>query len=377
MKYLLFNHSGSSNHGCEAIVRGTEKIVIHADENAEFALMSTAPETDKFDEFKIFAPEHKKLNICGKAIAKAELVLKKNENYSLKKSVAPMLGQAEEYDFCLSVGGDTYCYGDNHEVQIFTEELKRKNKKVVLWGASLGEEDLDERKKENLKYFDAIFTRESLTYDLLTTLKSNEKIYCFPDPAFCMEKVKTQTLDGDYVGINISPLVCEKNERITQITENFIAYLTEKTPYKILLIPHVIENGNNDYEYMYGFYEKFKDKNRISILPDNLNAMQYKGYISQMKFFIGARTHATIAAYSSGVPTVVLGYSVKSRGIAKDIFGEEKYVLDSQSLTTSDELTEQFELLQKDEEKIKKILNEKIPVFKSNAMKMGSELIKL
>ena len=299
MNYFLFNHTGSCNRGCEAIVRGTEKVIRASDEYANFALMSNAPETDNFDGFKIFKPQKRSLNLCEKAIAKTELALNNSEKYSLRKSVAPMVKQAEKYDVCLSVGGDTYCYGDNHEIQIFTEGLKRKNKKVVLWGASVGEEDLDERKKENLKYFDAIFTRESLTYELLTTLGLNERIFYFPDPAFCMEKSDVELPDGDYVGINVSPLVFRKNEKITQTTENFIAYLTEKTPYKILLIPHVIENGNNDYEYMYGFYEKFKDKNRISILPDNLNAMQYKGHISQMKFFIGARTHATIAAYSS------------------------------------------------------------------------------
>ena len=44
--------------------------------------------------------------------------------------------------------------------------------------------------------------------------------------------------------------------------------------------------------------------------------------ISQCRFFIGSRTHSVIAAYSSGVPTLALGYSIKSKGIAQDIFGE-------------------------------------------------------
>ena len=40
-------------------------------------------------------------------------------------------------------------------------------------------------------------------------------------------------------------------------------------------------------------------------------------------------------AYSSCVPTLVVGYSVKARGIARDIFGtEDRYVLPVQSLQT-------------------------------------------
>ena len=81
-------------------------------------------------------------------------------------------------------------------------------------------------------------------------------------------------------------------------------------------------------KYLYHYYEEFKDTGRV-ILSYRiiLTAPQYKGYIARMRFFIGARTHATIAAYSNCVPTLVLGYSVKSKGIAKDLFGEEKLVI--------------------------------------------------
>ncbi len=54
------------------------------------------------------------------------------------------------------------------------------------------------------------------------------------------------------------------------------------------------------------------------------NAKELKGYISRCRAFVGARTHSTIAAYSTGVPTLAIGYSVKARGIAKDLFGTEE-----------------------------------------------------
>jgi len=40
-----------------------------------------------------------------------------------------------------------------------------------------------------------------------------------------------------------------------------------------------------------------------------------KGYISGMDFFIGARMHATIAAFSSGVPVIPMAYSRKFGGV--------------------------------------------------------------
>ena len=56
-------------------------------------------------------------------------------------------------------------------------------------------------------------------------------------------------------------------------------------------------------------------------IRDSPNCRQQKYIISQCAYFIGASTPSTIAAYSTGVPTLVVGYSVKAKGIAKDLFG--------------------------------------------------------
>ena len=122
-------------------------------------------------------------------------------------------------------------------------------------------------------------------------------------------------------------------------------------------------------------YEKYKNNNRVILLPDNLNAVQYKGYIARMRFFIGARTHATIAAYSNKVPTMVLGYSIKSRGIAKDLFGEEKLVLGINDISNVEKLTSGFDELLRDENEIITTLEKRIPEIKKMSYK-GVEYLK-
>ena len=382
MKYFLFNHVGSFNHGCEAIVRGTVNIISNADPKAEFVLSSFNPETDNCInaiEKRSFAT--RPLTFYEKIISAFSIKLCHSEEYALKRMYSDIVAQAQDCDICLSIGGDTYCYGENHGIQVLTRELKKSGKKVVLWGASIGEEDLSEDKLKSLKDFDAVFTRESLTYDLLKNKNANENIFLNPDPAFCMERDNVEAIEGftkeNTLGLNVSPLVEGYNPQITQITKDFIKYIFENTTLRILLIPHVIENGNNDYEYMMKFYEEFRDSGRIEILPPDLNAKQYKGYIANTRFFIGARTHATIAAYSSGVPTAVLGYSVKSRGLAKDLFGEEKFVLNSRALTDAQPVIDEFNALIENEEEIKETLMKKMLVYLRNAMQMGDKLTKL
>lgn len=382
MKYFLFNHVGSLNHGCEAIVRGTVNIISNADRNAEFVLSSFAPETDSgILEVEKRSFVTRPLTAFEKLVSAFNVKIMNSEEYALKKMYSEMKAQAQDCDICISIGGDTYCYGDNHGIQVFTRELKKSGKKVVLWGASIGEEDLDDNKLLSLGDFDAIFTRESLTYELLKNKNVNKKIFLNPDPAFCMERDDVDLIEGfskeNTLGLNVSPLVEGYNPEITKITVDFIKYIIENTVLKILLIPHVVEDGNNDYEYMMNFYEKFRETGRIDILPSDLNAKQYKGYIANTRFFIGARTHATIAAYSSGVPTAVLGYSVKSRGLAKDLFGEERFVLNSRKLTEAQPLIDTFNSLVENEAEIKETLMKKIPLYLRNAMKMGDELINL
>ena len=382
MKYFLFNHEGSKNHGCEAIVRGSMNIIENSDEKAEFVLSSNNPSDDEIlNNITVKAARTRALTKVEKLIAAVDLKINNSETYALQKMYSPIVSDAEDCDVCLSVGGDTYCYGDNHGIQVLTRELKKRGKKTVLWGASIGAEDLSERKLESLRDFDAIFTREPITYELLKANGANDNIYLFSDPAFCMERVEVEPIDGftreNTLGFNISPLVASGDPRKKEIAEDFLRFVFENTTMKVLLVPHVVEENNNDYNFMKPIFEKFEHTGRIAILPPDLEARQYKGYIAGTRFFVGARTHSTIAAYSSGVPTIALGYSVKARGIAKDIFGEEKYVLDIKAMTDYEELRDEFLKLLENENEIRRELMKSIPLRMRSAMKAGEMLQKI
>jgi polysaccharide pyruvyl transferase WcaK-like protein len=101
------------------------------------------------------------------------------------------------------------------------------------------------------------------------------------------------------------------------------------------------------------------------------NCNELKGYISQYKMLITARTHASIAGYSSCVPTLVLGYSIKSKGIATDLFGTyENYVLPIDELKTENDLTNNFLWLEEHYENIKQHLKEIMPYYKNRCYEL-------
>lgn len=151
-------------------------------------------------------------------------------------------------------------------------------------------------------------------------------------------------------------------------------WILQETDMGIALFPHVVWNGGDDRVPLRKLYKAYADTGRVLFIEDQ-SCERLKYMISQCRFFVGARTHATIAAYSSCVPTLVVGYSVKARGIAKDLFGEENhYVLPVQELTKPTQLCEAFSWIFHREEPIKNDLKQQVPQMKARAAGAGELL---
>ncbi|MBN9647088.1 polysaccharide pyruvyl transferase family protein [Terrisporobacter glycolicus] len=384
MNIMMMLHSGSLNRGCEAIVRSGVRVIKNKIPNSNIYLNSFRPDTDKHLDFVNEVYDGSNLEIKKYSIpwfiSCFKIKLFKDESYAFRKRHNNIIKYIDNNDIILSIGGDAYCYGEQPAYYEIDRVVKSKGKKLVLWGCSIGEEDLTSDKIEDLKNFDLILARESITYNTLKSKGLNNTKLC-ADGAFTMEKEELELPKGwavnNTIGINFSPLVLKRNSRSEQSIKDLIQYILEKTDMTICLTTHVTEKGNSDYEVLLKYHNEFKSSKRVIILPDNLNAVQYKGYIGRMRFFIGARTHATIAAYSNCVPTMVLGYSVKSKGIANDIFGEEKLVLGIDEISDSNILKSKFNEMFTEEKEIKEMLEKSIPKIKRMSYKAGEYLAEL
>ncbi|MBQ7430319.1 MAG: polysaccharide pyruvyl transferase family protein, partial [Butyrivibrio sp.] len=156
--------------------------------------------------------------------------------------------------------------------------------------------------------------------------------------------------------------------------KKLIQHIMDCTNMQIALIPHVVWNSNDDREPLRELYEEFKDTGRVIMIEDT-DCKKLKGYISRCRIFVGARTHSTIAAYSSCVPTLVIGYSVKSRGIATDIFGtDERFVLPVQTISKPQQLVDSFDYMLLHEHSVKEHLKLVMPEYIETARKNAAGL---
>ncbi len=372
--YVLYAHDGSGNHGCEALVRSTCKLIDADKDNV--VLMSTRPEEDKryglSDVCTILdKTEKRSLNRTKPAFFKAYYNLKIKHNYTpIEFYESKVADFVKKGDIALSIGGDTYCYGSFMPLFKAHNMYKYGGLKTVYWGCSIEPELLENPDvASDIKNFDLITARETTSYEALKKVNPNTVLVC--DSAFLLPAKSVDLpkgISGDIVGINASPLIedCEGGKGLVRENyEKLIEYILNGTDMSVALIPHVVWEAVDDRKILGEFYEKYKNTNRIFLI-DDCPCEELKGYISKCRFFIGARTHSTIAAYSSAIPTLVVGYSIKARGIAKDLFGAwENYVLPAQEIKEETELMNAFIWLQENESNIKAHLTDILPRYKS------------
>ena len=383
MNIIIYGNGTSKNHGCEAIVRGTVSVL---GEN-NYTIMSQNIEDDYLYHLNdianvISAKTPIKRNISF-LLAYIKMKLKKEYVYldglHYDSQIKSCKGKA---DIALSVGGDNYCYGGTDIYAYLNKAYHKQGIKTVLWGCSI-EPDVVMQKNVSvdLSKYDYIVVRESITYEAVKKVNSNVSL--FPDPAFFMSSVKPeipQIFEENVVGINISPVIIDNEKNSGIVLKNYvklIEHILNNTNYLVALIPHDILDSNNDNNAIKMIYNYFKDNCRVIVYPD-MKATELKYVISKCRFFIGARTHSTIAAYSTCVPTVVVGYSVKAKGIAKDLFGTwENYVLPAQELYKEDALLNSFLWIEKNELVIKEKLKKKMVIYKQEKHKMKSVITEL
>lgn len=399
---ILYMHAGSGNHGCEAIANTLSHMLENDYSKEQLHLITYR----KYEDDKYTLPslcnliqersfdDHKIAHVLYYGY---RLITKDRDSFMRFRYRDALKIPAS---VAISIGGDNYCY------DVMLEDLKLANNvfgskgiKTALVGCSI-EPDLLKREdiKNDLSKYHTIIARETITYEALKEAFPQENqtnvplIHLIPDPAFTL-KAKEVTLPegflpGNTVGINLSPIAQESESRsgITMSAyKELIRYIAEETDMSVCLIPHVIWNGNDDRTVSEELYQYAVDKGYQSrvIKLEDADCETLKAYISKLRFFIGARTHATIAAYSTCVPTLVMGYSVKARGIAKDlflntedsVFDLSKLVLQVQKLENENELKNAFIWLKDHEYSVKKHLEEIMPGYKESALKTA-EIIK-
>lgn len=343
MKYYFPIHLNGGNRGCEAIAKGTALILKENKEN--LIGLCTDMELDRklgVDKYVTLQPfrEHSLIFRVKNRIYKGLYRSNKwkSQLFAYHYEYDSFLNQLGKKDVMFSTGGDMMCYSEN-QVIYTVNYLQNRGIHSVLWGCSIGENNLTPLKIDSLKHFSVIYARESLTKEVLLNHGMNN-VVVYPDPAFVLKPEICQLPPcfkrNEVIGLNLSNYVMGGfgyDTMFAQEVDSLIQYILENTDKQILLIPHVLWKNQDDRIISKLIKEKYNSSDRISVLDVyNLNYCQIRYVISNCYCFIGARTHAVISAYSTNTPAIAIGYSIKSKGIAKDIGMPSETIVDSKNI---------------------------------------------
>jgi colanic acid/amylovoran biosynthesis protein len=388
-KIILCGHTGSHNRGCEAIIKSTADLfsswgveTVLATHDLPYDQRLGISEFSKIVEYAEFRnhPVRRVTSLFLDKILKVQYMA----NYLRQMDI----WKVAHGNIVLNVGGDTYCYDVMPKISInLNKYCTKHNIPCILWGCSVEKEKMNNPEiLADLQRYTFIAPRESLTYqNLVQAGISEDKLLLMADPAFTLVptscKLPENFVPKNTVGINLSPLVIGWSNNDELVWNNYcntIDYIINETDMNICLIPHVFRT-ESDYDMVphLKLYEKYKNTGRLAIINNTLlNCRQIKYIISQCRFLITARTHASIAAYSSIIPTLVLGYSIKSIGIAVDLFGtSENYVVSTDKLITNFQLRSAFCYITSHEQDIISTLRERIPIMQQRVNNSCSWII--
>jgi len=378
MKILLVGNGSRKNRGCEAITISTIEFLKHHIPGVEIEVLSFYVDVDKyFESYGVTVsnltsayPRKKYIHFMFKVLRRLGLLPISTVGKFFM--LTPYEDKLTSSDIVLSLGGDNYTddYGGCDLFWTLALLSEKHRKPFVIWGGSVGaftrKKNL-KKAKRGLSAISLVTAREDHTVRYLKSIGYKGKIVRVYDSAFGLG-VQRNTLPDfsrktKIVGFNISPLyykyTSKTSEEILLIAKEFIREISER--YNVLLIPHVVKDriGENDAIYMESIVEGLDN-----VRPVNpaFNSMELKYAISQCDYFVGARTHATIAAYSSGVPTLALAYSLKARGLNEDLFGSDEFLLDAKDFNLEN-LIKKFDHLVKHHSRAEGCLSEKRKVF--------------
>lgn len=388
------------NRGCEALIRSSVATINAALPGAKF----TVPSRDLARDTQ----QWRAANSVGVQFVPAEPIPQTIRWWSRLRRVVPAVSSyvprytptaqtrvlIKKADALIMTGGDIISLDYGLESLYYWTQICETamscGVKSVLWAGSVGPFDkqpgVEREMRKFLSRFSLITVRETASQRYLSDLLGRE-IPLVADPAFALESEDAPSEcstffsdDAEVLGFNVSPLIRKFRNGAADAAAldaevvKFLDQVLRTRAYRILLTPHVDPLSgvaeNSDSAYMRGLLQQLISRgwgpDRIQLLPPTLNAAQLKDVIGRCRYFMGARTHATVAALSKKVPTCSIAYSVKAKGINQDLFDHLRYVLETPSLSC-DTLTQHLAVLEDEREQIVAHLTATIPVWRERA----------
>lgn len=242
-----------------------------------------------------------------------------------------------------------------------------------------------------------ILVRGEITKEHVKKLGTDRPIYVHPDTAFVLdpapiekinrimlqEKLDKKPLIGIVASRQVDKRISGASDRDTKSQNKYTIvlaqiadHLIEKLNALIVFIPNEIAQQKGEYDDIYvakKVYERIKNKSEVRLITTEYQAHELKGLIKECDLLITSRYHSTVAALSTCVPCLVIGWGFKYDQVM-GIIGQNEFACNFESMTL-DEVQAKVDKLWHDREKVKAELASRMPSIEQSVLS-GGELVK-
>lgn len=343
-KIVITGITGLRNHGVEALVSTACTQLRKISPDCEITVLTLDPYYDQ-----------RLLANTAKAARTTLHVKKEPLKSKIKNSLTTAVGRGnaatikmiKDADLVIASGGDVLS-SDYGGLEAHLRPLRIAQDhgvSVAILGHSIGPFKTEEEAQSFVSVAEKsilVSAREPITYEYLTQDLKLEKslVHNASDVAFLLPLPDSKIIDAMATHYGINPArntvalaisqgmsryaSFNRTDHLNAITET-TKFIIEELDCDVMLVPHVqdVSPGNDDRNITTDVLKTLAWHPRVKAIHGHHTASEYKGLISRCQLVFAERMHAGIAGLGTCVPTMPIGYSIKSYGIMKDFFGED------------------------------------------------------
>lgn len=358
MNILIVNLHSALNLGDEAIMQQTITLLKKKYPGSNITLMANHPESWKVVQNVNITPSliHYIQNIDNVIVKLWRLIqisfdvlFQRRERWFRYKDdeLREIYFLINDADLVLSAGGGNFYantfIGRDFILNVFLLMISGLlNKTIIMLPQSFGPVRSRFQMtllKKGLSFAKKIYVREEQSYMFLNKIGIDRRILQrLPDLAL-MQHIDPPKLDQNKnilkIGVTIIDRGAQNKRFKSQETYQlaFIDLIRETIAYTnaevyIFVQCYGPSKDQNDSLISTNLYNQFyENTSRVHLLKDYKNSKDFLVDLAKMDIFISSRMHSAIFAIVTRVPSILIGYQPKSRGLY-DLFDLEKYFID-------------------------------------------------
>jgi polysaccharide pyruvyl transferase WcaK-like protein len=354
MRYAVIGAALSGNKGAAAMLESTVQHLSESDPAAHFDVLTVYPRSDaalnEHPNVSILDASPLRLGVVINGASLAHRVLPPLRD-RIEKSV-PEVGAIAEADVLLDEGGITFVDGRGkfliYNVATILPPLLLRTP-VVKVAQAMGpfqEWANGTAARALLPKVRKIVARGDQTFGFLREL-GLDNVVRGADAAFTLDvgeaavqtaraRVDTSFFDSeDVIGFCPSAVLqksaTKAGDDYVEDSARIINHITDDLGLPVLLLAHSARTGtekthNNDLPVCREIHSRLTSPEKVLFVDQELGPKELRYLISRCRVLVAARFHAMVSALSTGVPTVVIGWSHKYGEVLED-FGLNDYAL--------------------------------------------------